>query len=345
MKRVFIVAEAGSNWKAGSPKQDRRRAEALIEAAAAAGADAVKFQTFRAESVYVPNAGMSDYLAKNGVRRPIVDIFRDMAMPYEMLPRLAAICRKRRIEFMSSAFSEKDFRAVDPYVKRHKIASYEITHAVLLRLAARSGKPLFLSTGASTLEDIGWAVRCFKKNGGKDLTLLQCTAKYPAPFKALNLRTIPSLASRFGVSAGLSDHSREPVTAAVAAVALGAAVIEKHFTLNNNLGGPDHRFAVTPDELGRLVRAVRDCERALGSGVKTVQPEEKELYYFAQRAVQAARDICRGEILKEGGNIAVLRPGKQKKGMHPRFLAEVEGKRARRFIPAGRGLVRADYTK
>ena len=341
--RVFIIAEAGSNWKAGSLKEDLAMAKALVDAAAAAGADAVKFQTYRAETVYVPNAGTSDYLAASGIRESISDIFKRLAMPYEMLPVLAAHCRKRKIEFMSSAFSEEDFRKVDPFVKRHKIASYEISHAPLIAVAARSKKPLILSTGAATLEDIDWAVRYFKRCGGRGLSLLQCTAKYPAPASALNLRAIPFLAARYGVPVGLSDHSRDPFLAPVAAAALGAALIEKHFTFDNGLPGPDHKFAITTDELAFLVKAVRACEAALGAGEKKVLPEEKELKLFAQRAVQAMRDIRKGEKLLADVNIGILRPGKQRQGMHPRFLKEAAGKKARRTIKRGEGVLRSDY--
>lgn len=343
--RVFIIAEAGSNWKAGSPRRDWKRALALIDAACEAGADAVKFQTFRAETVYVANAGQSDYLAKNGLRRSIVDIFKDMSMPYGMIGRLAAACRKRRIEFMSSFFSPRDFEAVDPHVKVHKIASYEISHPQLLALAARAKKPLILSTGASTLRDIAWAVRYFRSMGGGALCLMQCTAKYPAPFHALNLKVIPALARSFGVTTGFSDHSRDPWIAPVAAVALGARVIEKHFTLDNRLAGPDHAFAVTPTQLKQMVSAVRRCEEALGDGHKRVLSEERELRAYAQRALQAMRRIARGERLCLDENIAVLRPGKQPKGLHPMHLARVAGRRASRAINAGRGIRHEDVAR
>lgn len=260
-KHVFIIAEAGSNWKAGMPAEDLARAKALIDVAAEAKADAVKFQTFQAEEVYVSNAGSSDYLSHHGIKRPILDIFKKLAMPYSMIPVLAAYCKRRKIEFMSSTFSLQDFKAVDPYVKRHKIASYEITHPHLLVLAAKSRKPLILSTGAATYEDIEWAVRLYKSNNGREISLMQCIAKYPAPIQSLNLRVIPELSKRYGVPVGLSDHSREPVTGPVAAVALGARIIEKHFTLNRGLRGPDHRFALEPPELKAMVRAIRDCEK------------------------------------------------------------------------------------
>jgi len=340
---VFIIAEAGSNWKAGSPSADWKRACKLIDAAKFASADAVKFQTFRADSVYVPNAGASDYLSKRGICESIVDLFHFFSMPYDMIPRLAAYCKKRKIEFMSSFFSVEDFNAVNPWVKRNKIASYEITHPRLLKLAAKSGKPLILSTGAATYKDIDWAVGYFKRMNGKNLTLLQCTAKYPAVFDSLNLWAIPNISRRYGLPAGFSDHSLDPVVGPVAATALGAVVIEKHFTLSRKLKGPDHAFAIEPQELRQMVSAVRSCQKALGSGKKELLPDEEELYLYAQRAVQAISEIARGETLKENQNIAILRAGSQKKGMHPRWLARAEGRKAKRHIPLGDGILLTDF--
>ncbi len=343
-KRVFIIAEAGSNWKAGTPKQDLERGLALIDAASRAGADAVKFQTFRSETVYVTNAGESDYLSKSGLRKSITNIFKEMAMPYEMLPKLAAACKIKKIEFMSSFFSAEDFKAVDPHVRIHKIASYEISHPELLKLAARSKKTLILSTGAASLKDIDWALGVFKKNGGRKICLMQCTAKYPAGFSCLNLKAIPALADRYRIPVGLSDHSRDPLVAPVAATALGARLIEKHFTLSNKLSGPDHAFALEPMELKTMVVAVRAAESALGDGKKRVLPEEEELFQFAQRALQAVRGIKKGETISLKKNIGILRPGQQRKGAHPRFLKVLEGKKARRSIGLGQGVRLSDVT-
>ncbi|MFV0339950.1 MAG: GNAT family N-acetyltransferase, partial [Parachlamydiaceae bacterium] len=214
-RKVFIIAEAGSNWKAGTFKEDLEQAYQLIQAAKESGADAVKFQTFRKEQVYVPNPGQSDYLSKAGIQEDIGELFKELEMPDEMIPLLAKRAKEVGIEWMSSVFSERDFAEVDPYVKRHKIASYEISHPLLLTLAAKSGKPLILSTGASQPSDIDWACDIFFKEGGKDLTLLQCTACYPAPPEGMNLKVIPWLQQRYQVASGLSDHSEEVSTAAV----------------------------------------------------------------------------------------------------------------------------------
>jgi len=179
-------------------------------------------------------------------------------------------------------------------------------------LAARSGKPLILSTGAANEDEIDWAVKTYCSFGGKELTLLQCTARYPAANASMNLLTIPWLMKRFGVEAGLSDHSRDPLCAPLAAAALGATIIEKHFTLNNSLPGPDHAFAVTPLELKGMVQAVRVVEEMRGSEVKVIDPCEEELRAYARRGIQAIREILPGEVFKEDFNIAILRPGNKR---------------------------------
>ncbi len=342
-KGVFVIAEAGSNWRMGTPARDYAMACGLIDVAVEAGADAVKFQVYRAKSVYVENAGTSDYLGKSGIKEEITKIFQDLEMPYEMVPKLADYCKRSGIEFMATPFSEEDFDAIDPYVKRHKIASYEISHLRLIQRVAHCKKPVVMSTGASIEEDIAWAVDTFRKEKGGELTLLQCTAKYPASAEHMNLRVIPWLQRRFGVQAGLSDHSRDPVRAPAAAVALGARVIEKHYTLDNRLPGPDHSFAITALELKEMVRAIRETESMLGSGYKEISADEVELRAFARRGVQALRDIPVGEVFREGENIEILRPGKQPMGVHPRYLESLEGKRAGRALRRGEGVQLGDW--
>ncbi|HOO56022.1 MAG TPA: N-acetylneuraminate synthase family protein [bacterium] len=342
-KKVFIIAEAGSNWRCGTPARDIRMAKTLIDVAADAGADAVKFQTYRAESVYVPNAGESSYLSDAGIKEEISAIFDDLSMPYDMIPELASHCSEKNIRFMSSVFSIDDAREVDPHVEIHKIASYEISHLRLIEFVASTGKPLVLSTGAANTEDIKWAIDCFRENGGEEIALMQCTAKYPAPMSGLQLKVIPFLMREFGVPAGFSDHSLDPVTAPVAAVALGATIIEKHFTIDKKLPGPDHAFALEPDELKKMVKAIRKTEEALGSGEKNVQEIENELRSFARRAVQATRNIRRGETLEEGTNYDILRPGNRKPGLHPKNIIDIEGKKAARDIPMGEGICEGDF--
>lgn len=338
-KKVFIIAEAGSNWRVGTAQRDREMAKELINVPKEAGADAVKFQVFRPEQVYVSNAAKSDYLEKEGMEQSIYEIFADLAMPYEMIPELHQMCKKVGIEFMATPFSSQDFAAIDPFVSRHKIASYEISHIRLLELAARAKKPLILSTGAAVEGDIAWARETFFANGGKQMTLLQCTAAYPAPLSSCNLAVIPWLRDRFGVSSGLSDHSKDPVIAPSAAVALGASVIEKHYTLSKRLPGPDHCFAVEPEGLAQMCRAIRQTEKVLGSPYKQIDKVEEELACYARRGVQAIREIAVGDQLVEGHNMAILRPGKQALGCHPRHLENLEGTAAKYAVSLGEGLV------
>jgi N-acetylneuraminate synthase len=243
---------------------------------------------------------------------------------------------------MSTPFSVADADAVDPHVRRHKVASYEINHVRLLQRLGSTGKPLIVSTGAATEDDIEFCLATVREAGARDITVLQCTASYPAPLDSLNLRVIPALSQRFGVPIGLSDHSKDPIVGPVAAVALGATLIEKHFTLNNRLPGPDHAFALEPSELTTMVRAIRAAESTLGDGVKKVGPAETELRRFAVRAIQATRDLEPDEPLVEGDNIDVLRPGNRSRGLHPRHIDAMRGRRAARRISAGEGIGRDD---
>jgi N-acetylneuraminate synthase len=320
----FVIAEAGSNHN-GSFEQARR----LIDVAAAAGADAVKFQLFRASRMYVRTAGRSDYLKLD---RPIYDVIADMEMPYEWLPELAGHCRARGVTFLASVFDEESADRLDPYVDAFKIASYEMTHVSLVRYVAEKGKPLIVSTGTATLDEVAATVDVMRKRE-VPFVLMQCTAAYPAPLEALNIRAIVTMKREFGVPVGLSDHSRDPLVGPLAAVALGADALEKHFTLSNELPGPDHRFAVEPAELRLLVEKVRATEVALGSGEKLVQPVEEELRAFARRSIFAVRAIAADETLTRD-NIAVLRNGESAAGLPPESYPGLLGRRAARPIAA-----------
>jgi N-acetylneuraminate synthase len=322
---VYIIAEAGSNHN-GNFEQALR----LIDVAAEAGANAVKFQTFRAESLYPPNAGRSDYL---GLPRSIYEIIHDMEMPVDWIPRLCERCRNCGVDFLSTPFDECAADILFEHVPAYKIASYDLTHHPLVRHIACKGKPVIASTGAANLAEIRDMVNAFRATGNDQLILMQCTAKYPAPLTALNLKALVLLREEFGVPSGLSDHSREAIPGPLAAVALGASVIEKHFTLSNRLPGPDHAFAVEPAELADMIRQVRQVECALGSGIKEPLPEEEELREFARRTIFSIRTIAAEETLS-AGNIAVLRCGKLGHGLPPAELPRLLGRRAAREIPA-----------
>lgn len=338
----FIIAEAGSNWRMGTRERDLLMARALVDVAVEAGCDAVKFQTYRAKTVYVASAGDSDYLARLGIRKSITEIFEDLSMPYELIEPIARYCEEQGILFMSTPFSLEDADAVDPYVLIHKIASYEISHTLLQDHLARTGKPIVFSSGASELADIDYAVERLTDAGAQQLAIMQCTAKYPAPLGEVNARVVQTLRERYCRPVGLSDHSREPCVAPAAAVALGASIIEKHYTLSNRLPGADHPFALEPHELKAMVTSIRNTERVIGCGRKAISDAEQELAQFARRGLQATKPIEAGDKLSLGDNVEILRPGKQRLGAHPRHLDEIEGRSATRAIPAGDGVQLAD---
>jgi sialic acid synthase SpsE len=330
----YIVAEVGSNHN-GSFEQALR----LIDAAADAGADAVKFQSFKAARLYPRSAGRSDYLQS---ARSIYDIIEAMEMPDAWIAPLAEHCRGRSVEFLASPFDEESVDQIDPHVNAFKIASYEMTHAPLLAHVARKKKPVIVSTGTASLDEVLAAVERIRGAGSDRIVLLQCTACYPAPLDSVNVRAVATLRAATGLLTGLSDHSRDPIVAPMTAVALGASVIEKHYTLSNRLPGPDHAFAVEPRELAEMVRRVREVEQALGTGAKEPHAVEAELRQFARRAIFSTRPIAADEVLTVD-NVAVLRAGKLEHGLEPACFPDVLGRRARRDIPAESPIRAADY--
>jgi N,N'-diacetyllegionaminate synthase len=310
----FVIGEAGSNHN-GSFEQ----ALALIDVAARAGCDAVKFQVFKARRLYPKAAGRSDYL---GDERSIFDIIAAMELPEDWLPRLRARADEHNLAFIVSPFHEEAVALLDPFVDAFKIASYELTHAPLLREVAKRGKPVILSTGASNLDEVREAVATLAAAGCERLALMQCTAAYPSPPEAVNVRALVTLREAFGIPSGLSDHSEDPIVAPMAAAALGAALLEKHYTLSKLLPGPDHAFAIEPDGLARLVAGVRAVERVIGSGDKQVHGVEDELRSFARRAIMTTKPVAAGERFSRE-NVDVLRRGKLDGGLEPKHLDEV----------------------
>lgn len=326
---TFVIAEAGSNHNG-----EFDLATDLVDAAAAAGADAVKFQTFRAEDMYVEDSGEVEYLDDD---RSIYEIIESMEMPYEWIPRLHEYCRERDLCFMSTPFDEHSAEELAAYVPVWKVASYTSSHHPFLRYLASTDKPVVMSTGAHELAEVRESVEVLERAGVDGLALLQCVAAYPTPIEDINVRVVETLAEEFDVPTGLSDHTLDPVTAPAAAVVLGACVIEKHVTLDKTMEGPDHEFALEPDELDAMVSAVRDTEAALGSGNKRVLDIERELYEKARRAIHATRDVEAGDTLTED-DIAVLRPGEREAGLRPRHYEDVVGSTAVRRISEGEGI-------
>ena len=321
---VYFIAEAGSNHN-----RDLEQAKRLVAVAAESGADAVKFQTFRADALYPRSAGMTDYL---GDPRSIHEIIRSLEMPMDWIPVLAKEAADQGIDFISTPFDLSAVAALVPYVPALKVASYEMTYHALVQACARTGKPIIVSTGTAELSEVNAMVAAARAAGARELVVLQCTAKYPAPLSALNLRAMVTMGVELDVLVGFSDHSREPLAGPMAAVALGACVIEKHFTLSNRLPGPDHAYALEPHELAQTIANVRAVERALGSPVKTPAPEELELRAFARRSLFTTAPVAAGEPLT-AKNTAVLRCGKLPYGMHPAEHLFVLGRTATRPLP------------
>ncbi|HEY3165560.1 MAG TPA: pseudaminic acid synthase [Candidatus Limnocylindrales bacterium] len=321
---VYVIAEAGSN-------HDRNldQAKRLIDVASAAGADAVKFQTFAADRIVAETKTRAKYL--DGLLPPdktMSDLFRELELPREWHADLFGHATDAGLDFLSTPF---DFEAVDLLdglgVKAFKVASYELWHLPLIREVASRGKPIICSTGMADLADVQDAVDTVAATGNEQLILLHCVVNYPPPFAELNLRAIQTMRTAFGVPVGYSDHS-PGITAPIVATALGAAVIEKHYTLSRDLPGPDHRFAIEPDELTAMVQGIRDAHDALGSGIKKMARAEADLYTTARRSLFAARDIAAGTVLTDD-DVAILRPGT---GIEVRDLEKVVGRTAQRAI-------------
>jgi N,N'-diacetyllegionaminate synthase len=340
LKRVFVIAEAGSNWKAGSYSDDLQRAKDLIKIASKSGADAVKFQIFRSETTYAKNSGQISYLSNQGIKKSINELFENLSMPYEMIPELATYCKKNDIQFMSTPFSIKDAEEIDPYVRIHKLASFELNHVRLIEFLISTNKPVLLSTGASSVPEIDFSVNLLKSNL-VDFALLQCTSCYPASLNSLNLDVIPFLNKKYNVPVGFSDHSIDPIIAPIVAVSLGARVIEKHFTINKKLDGPDHSYALEPEQLKKMVDAIRNVELVKGKKNKEIIPEERDLALFANRSLQTTKYVKKGEIFKEGKNFNILRPGNRLRGLSPTCVDKINGKKAICDIFEGDGIL--DY--
>jgi N-acetylneuraminate synthase len=326
---TFIIAEAGSNHDG-----DLETAKELIDVAVDAGADAVKFQTFRAEDIYVEDSGEIEYLDDD---RSIYEIVKSMEMPYEWIPELHDYCEERDIYFLSTPCDEQSAKELAEYVPVWKIASLTSSHHPFVRYLAQTKKPIIMSTGAHDLDEVRENVEVLQEAGAEEFALLQCVAAYPTPLEDANVNVVETLAEEFGVITGYSDHTLDPVTAPAAAVAVGADIVEKHFTLDKTMEGPDHEFALEPEGLAEMVTAVRDTEAVLGTGEKSVQDVESELHEKARRAIHAIENIATGEQFTDE-NVNVLRPGEQKDGLHPKFYDQITGETAARDIEKSSGI-------
>ncbi len=324
--RVFIIAEAGVNHN-GSPDT----AKALVRAASDAGADAVKFQTFKAEAIASQTARKASYQQKTSPPDETqYAMLKKLELSVEAHRELMRLCGELGIEFLSSAFDRDSADLLDDLgVTQFKLGSGEITNLPLLAHVAAKQKPIILSTGMATLGEVEEAVEAITAAGNTALTLLHCVTEYPAPVDEVNLNAMQTLREAFGCPVGYSDHT-EGSAVVIAAVALGAAVIEKHLTLNRADTGPDHRSSMEPGELAAMVSAVRNVETALGDGRKRPAPCELGNMVAARKSLVAACEIPAGTCLSQE-MIAVKRPGN---GIKPKYLGKVIGRTARRAIAA-----------
>lgn len=320
IKHIEVIAELSANHNGSID-----RAEQIIRAAANAGADAVKLQTYTADTLTIPCD--NEYFRIKGTLwegRTLHDLYQEAHTPWEWTPRLMALAKDLGMDCFSTPF---DATAVDFLeecgVSRYKIASFEVVDIPLLKKVAATGKPVIMSTGMATLGEIDEAVRTLRENGSGELTLLKCTSAYPAPPEEANLRTIPHLAQAFGCKAGLSDHTMGSAVA-VAAVALGATVIEKHFTLSRADGGPDGSFSMEPHEFKQMVQDIRTVEMALGGVCYDLTEKQKENKIF-RRSLFAVQDIRAGEKFTPE-NVRSIRPGY---GLAPKYLPNILGRVAK----------------
>lgn len=321
----FVIAEVGAN-------HDRNlgQAKELIDVAQAAGADAVKFQTYSAETLYSRRTPQFSYLAAMGATKSVYDIIQESELPREWQAELAAYARERKILFFSSPFDRVAIDQLDALdVCAYKWASFEIVDLPLLRYAAAKGRPMIVSTGMCNLAEVQDAVETVYGAGNRQLVLLHCISLYPTRPDQANLRMMDSLRTAFGVPVGFSDHT-PGIAVAIAAAARGANAIEKHFTLSRRLRGPDHPFAVEPEELRAMVQGIREAEASLGVADKRMLAEEAEMARLGRRSIIARVAIPLGATLRED-MLIVKRPGY---GIAPKFLDLVIGRVARRDIDA-----------
>jgi N-acetylneuraminate synthase len=314
----FIMAEAGVNHNG-----DLALARQLVAVAARAGADAVKFQTFSADRLVTQTAPQAAYqIANTGQTESQYAMLRRLELSAEAHQVLQAYCQELGILFLSTPFDEQSADLLDGLnVPAFKMASGEITNHPFLAHVARKGRPMIISTGMANLAEVETALEVVAQAGGPPVSLLHCTSNYPAPPDEINLRAMQTLRQAFNVPVGYSDHS-QGLEISWAAVALGARIIEKHFTLDRNLPGPDHAASLEPDELGALVRGIRNIEAALGDGRKRPSPSEASTAAVARKSLVAARAIMAGEALGET-MIHIKRPGT---GLPPSALPYVLGR-------------------
>ena len=322
MNRVFVIAEAGVNHNG-----DIEIAKQLIDAASEAGADAVKFQTFQADSLVCRTAKKAEYQLETTDRTETqYDMLKKLELTPQMHRELIEHCIKRNIMFLSTPFDLESIKLLSELgMQIYKIPSGEITNLPYLREIAKQQKKIILSTGMSSMDEVKAAVNVLKNNGTEDITLLHCNTQYPTPISDVNLLAMVKMREETGLPVGYSDHT-QGIEVPIAAAALGAEVIEKHFTLDRKMEGPDHKASLEPQELMQMVVGIRKIESALGSNIKQVSESEMTNVAIVRKSIVAAANIKRGDKYTEK-NITTKRPAT---GISPMLWDEIIGKTADR---------------
>lgn len=320
MSRVIVIAEAGVNHN-GSVKVAKR----MIDIAKDCGADIIKFQTANPEALVSKYAPQAEYQKKNlGKEESQLEMLKKLMFGYSEYEELYDYCNKKEICFLSTPFDIESIEFLDKLnMPFWKIPSGEITNYPYLVDIAKTNKKVVMSTGMSTLEDIEAAMKVLKDNGCPMITLLHCNTQYPTPYEDVNLMAMKSLQDRFGVEVGYSDHTLG-IEVPIAAVALGASIIEKHFTLDRNMEGPDHKASLLPQELCQMVSGIRNIEKSIGNGEKRPTKSEIDNIVVARKSIVARRQIQKGELFTSE-NITTKRPGN---GISPMKWEEILGKHA-----------------
>lgn len=318
---VFIIAEAGVNHN-GSFSLARK----LVDAAKEAGADCVKFQTFKAESLVSKSAKKADYQVQTTGEDTQLNMLKNLELSEAEFVELKRYCDDKNIVFLSTPF---DFESIDFLEKMDlpfwKIPSGEITNYPYLVALAKTKKPVILSTGMCEMHEIKEAIDVLRANGTPEIKLLHCNTEYPTPYEDVNLNAMKTMREAFGCEIGYSDHTKG-IEVPIAAVAMGATIIEKHFTLDRNMEGPDHKASLEPDELKQMVQSIRNIEKAMGDGKKTPSESERKNIEIARKSIVADTNIKKGEVFTEE-NITAKRPGN---GISPMKWFDVLGKTAKR---------------
>jgi pseudaminic acid synthase len=324
---TYVIAELSANHH-----QDFDQAVRLIRFVKEAGADAVKLQTYTPDTLTL-RSGRPEFRVTGGTLwdgRTLYDLYGEAYMPWDWQPRLKVVANEMGLDFFSTAFDPTAVEFLQGIgVPVHKVASFELVDIPLIEAMAHTGKPLILSTGMATEDEIAEAVTTARKAGAAEIALLKCTSAYPAPPEEMNLRCIPYLAETFGVPVGLSDHTLG-IAVPAAAVALGACIVEKHFTLSRDIPGPDSAFSLEPDEFKAMVEAVRIAEKALGEHRFGGGQKEDASRVF-RRSLFVVKDVKAGEVFTLE-NVRSIRPGY---GLPPKYLSTVIGRRAAFNVDAG----------